>query len=135
MRIAIAFLATLIFSPAWAETAVIGNPSNSDSLSASDVSRIFLGKSKKFPSGAKATPINLPDGDPTRDSFNSTVLKKDAGQLKAYWSKLIFTGKAKPPKNASSSADAKAKVAADANAISYIPADQVDGSVKVLLTF
>lgn len=122
-------------SVAIAETAVIVHPSNADALGKNDISKIFLGKSKKFPSGASVMPVNLDDSDATRVVFDTTILKKDAGQLKAYWAKLVFTGKASPPKKVSSAAEAKSLVAANPNTIAYIPADQVDDSVKAVFTF
>lgn len=122
-------------SVAIAETAVIVHPSNADALGKNDISKIFLGKSKKFPSGASVMPVNLDDSDAARVAFDTTILKKDAGQLKAYWAKLVFTGKASPPKKVSSAAEAKSLVAANPNTIAYIPADQVDDSVKAVFTF
>lgn len=122
-------------SIAIAETAVIVHPSNADALGKNDISKIFLGKSKKFPSGASVMPVNLDDSDAARVAFDTTILKKDAGQLKAYWAKLVFTGKASPPKKVSSAAEAKSLVAANPNTIAYIPADQVDESVKAVFTF
>lgn len=120
---------------ATAETAVIVHPSNADSLDKASISRIFLGKSKKFPGGATVMPVNLSDNDTTRTAFDSSILNKDAGQLKAYWAKLVFTGKASPPKKVGSAAEAKTLVASNPNTIAYIPADQVDDTVKSVFTF
>lgn len=127
-------LLLLMAGQAFAETAVIVHPSNGDSLSEQDVSQLFLGKSKAFPSGSTAVPYNLPEGDAARSAFQSGVLGREDSQLKAYWSKQIFTGKGNPPKELSS-AELKAKVASDPEAIGYIDASQVDDSVKAVLTF
>jgi ABC-type phosphate transport system substrate-binding protein len=124
----------LLAGQALAETAVIVHPSNGDSLSAQDISQLFLGKSKAFPSGSAAVPYNLPEGDAARSAFQSEVLGREDSQLKAYWSKQIFTGKGNPPKELSA-AELKAKVAGDPQAIGYIDAGQVDGSVKAVMTF
>lgn len=117
-----------------AETAVIVNPSTGDNISTDQVSRIFLGKVNTFPSGKAAVPYNLPEGNPAREAFESEVVGRDGSQLKAYWSKLIFTGKGTPPKELDASA-VKQKVANDPNAIGYIDASEVDGSVKVVTRF
>lgn len=127
-------LLLLLTGQALAETAVIVHPSNGDSLSAQDISQLFLGKSKAFPSGSTAVPLNLPEGDAARSAFQSEVLGREDSQLKAYWSKQIFTGKGNPPKELSA-AELKAKVASDPQAIGYIDAGQVDGSVKAVMTF
>ena len=112
-----------------ADVAVIVNPANSEALDANTVSRLFLGKQKGL------TPYNLPEGNAVRDEFDAKVLGKSSSQLKAYWSKLIFTGGGTPPKQLDDAAAVKAKVASDANAIGYIPADAVDSSVKVIKTW
>jgi ABC-type phosphate transport system substrate-binding protein len=117
----------------FAEVAVIVHPSTGfDSLTEDDVSRLFLGKSKSFPSGGQAVPVNQNEGSAARDKFNEAVCKKNASQYKAYWSQLVFTGKGTPPKDAGDDAAVKALVAANPNMIGYVDASAVDASVKVV---
>lgn len=91
-------------------------------------SQFFLGKSSLF------TPVDQADGSAIRNEFYKKVADKDAAQVKALWSKLVFTGKATPPKEYASSADVKKAVAADPKAIGYIDKSAVDDTVKVILT-
>lgn len=117
----------------WAEVAVIVHPSAGfDSLTEDDVSRLFLGKSKSFPNGSAATPVNQNEGSAVRDKFNEGVCKKNASQYKAYWSQLVFTGKGTPPKDVGDDAAVKAAVAANPAMIGYVDASAVDASVKVV---
>ena len=119
-----------------AETAVIVSASNGNSaIDKATIAKIFLGKSKSFPDGSAATPIDQNEGSAARDSFNSAVLGKSASQLKSYWSRLIFTGKGTPPKQSGNDADVKAMVAGNAKLIGYIDASAVDESVKVVHKF
>lgn len=128
-------VAALVASPwAMAETAIVVNPANQDKLGLDVVERIFTGKTKTFPSGAAATPINQPEASPLREAFETTVLKKNASQMKAYWSKLIFTGKGHPPAEMDAAA-VKAKVASDPSAIGYIDASEVNASVREVARF
>lgn len=120
---------------AQAEIAVVVNPGVSDTLDASTISKIFLGKSKRFPSGASATPVNQNEGNAIVDQFNQQVLKRNSSQVKAYWSKLLFTGKGKPPVQLASDADVLQKVASDASAIGYVDAASVNDTVKVIAKF
>lgn len=53
--------------------------------------------------------------------------------MKAYWSQLMFTGKAQRPRKVSGDAAVKSAVAGTPGAIGYISAGAVDGSVKVVL--
>lgn len=118
---------------AFAEVAVIVHPSAGfNSLTEDDISRIFLGKSKSFPGGGQAVPVNQNEGSVARDKFNEAVCKKNASQYKAYWSQLVFTGKGTPPKEAGDDAAVKAQVAANPSAIGYVDASAVDASVKVV---
>ncbi|WP_185233363.1 phosphate ABC transporter substrate-binding protein [Teredinibacter franksiae] len=118
-----------------ADTAVIIHPSNASALDKDTVKKIFLGKTKSFPSGGTAVPINQKDGDATRAGFDQNVLGKSSSQIKAYWSKLVFTGKGTPPKEVENDAEIKALVANNPNIIGYIDATQVDDSVKVVFSF
>ena len=71
---------------------------------------------------------------PLMDEFYKKVLDKEAGQVKALWSKLVFTGKATMPKEVAGSAAVKAAVAANPKAIGYIEKSAVDATVKVVFT-
>lgn len=116
-----------------AEIVVIVHPSLAvTSLSEDDVSRLFLGKSRSFPNGDQAVPVNQIEGSTIRATFNQTVCKKNASQYKAYWSQLVFTGKGTPPKEANDDSSVKALVAFNPNMIGYVDASVVDASVKVV---
>lgn len=120
---------------AQAEVAVVVHPSNGAAgLDAGEVAKLFLGKASKFPGGAQATPIELVEGHASRDEFHTKVTNKDAGQLKSYWSRLVFTGKGQPPRTVAGNADVISAVAADPSAIGYVDSGAVTGDVKVVLT-
>lgn len=133
IRLLAATLTLGMASLVWAEVAVIVHPSAGfDSLTEDDVARLFLGKSKSFPAGAQAVPINQNEGSAARDKFNEAVCKKNASQYKAYWSQLVFTGKGTPPKDAGDDAAVKALIAANPNMIGYVDASAADATVKVV---
>jgi hypothetical protein len=111
-----------------AAVVVIGNTAGADSISASDVKKLFLGKGS-----SSSVPYELEEGNATRSAFHSGVTGKSDAQLKAFWSKQVFTGKGNPPASVSGAAAMKAAVAADANGVGYIDEADVDASVKVIL--
>lgn len=131
----IVMLLSLVTIPCMAEVAVVVHPSNNDALDGGDISKIFLGKAKTFPSGGQAVPINQSVNTGINTEFEEKVLNKSASQLKAYWSKLLFTGKGQPPKDVGAEADVLALVANNPNMIGYMDAAKVDGSVKVVARF
>jgi len=116
----------------FAEVAVIVNTGNSSEISDNDIKRMFLGKNKTFSNGEAVNAINLKSGNVTRSDFEKKVLGKSSSQVKAYWSKLIFSGKAKPLKELASDSEILSQVASTPNAIGYIDASKVDASVKVI---
>jgi len=126
-------LAAVLFSGfANAGVVVVANPSGPDALTKSQVTKLFLGKSKKLPTGARAEVLEQTNGSATRIEFHNAVTGKSEAQLQSYWSRLVFTGKGKAPKALASSAQVKSKVAGSANAIGYIDEADLDGTVKVV---
>ena len=119
----------LIVARAQADIAVVaGARSNAGELSKEQVTDIFLGKSTTF------TAIDQADGGAIQEEFHSRIVGRTSAQIKAYWTKLVFTGKGVPPKKLNSSAEIKKAVEADPNAIGYIDKAAVDSTVKVLLS-
>jgi ABC-type phosphate transport system substrate-binding protein len=133
-RIWVGLVLAAVASAAHADLALIVNPKNpATSLTADQVAQVYLGRSASFPQGGAATPLDHKEGSPQRDEFYAKVADKNPGQVKAYWAKLMFSGKAQPPRELASSAEVKRAVAADASAIGYIEKSALDGSVKSVL--
>lgn len=132
-------LAALVFGlaafGASAQVAVVVNPkSPTAAMTADQVAGIFLGKSSTLPSGATAAAVDQAESAAIRETFYTKVTGKQSAQVKAAWSRLVFSGKGTPPKELASSAEVKKFVAANPDAIGYIEKSAVDGSVKVVLT-
>jgi ABC-type phosphate transport system substrate-binding protein len=106
---------------------VVSAKSTTTTMTPEEISQIYLGKSK-----AKK-PVET-SGSPIRSQFYSKVAGKDEAQVKAIWSKLVFTGKATAPKELPTSADVVKAVAADPEAIGYLEKSAIDSSVKVVYT-
>src|SRR4051812_14500973 len=118
-----------IASPAMAELVIVVNPQNpATRMFPSQAAQFFLGGSVLF------TPIEQAESSAIRAEFYKKVLEKEPAQVQAIWSKLTFTGKAKPPKEYKSSAEVKKAVAETLNAIGYIEKSAVDDSIKVIAT-
>lgn len=112
-----------------AEVVIVVHPSNSiASMTSEQVADLFLGKTNSL------SPIDQSESSGVRSEFYQKVTGKDAAQVKAIWTRLIFTGKATPPKEVAASADVKKAVASDPKAIGYMEKAAVDESVKVVFT-
>ena len=112
--------------------AVVSAKSRVTALNSDQVADIFLGKTNRFPDGTLAVPVDLPEESPAREKFYAEYAGKSPAQVKAHWSKIIFTGRGQPPKQMGSGAEAKKFVADNPNAIAYIDSKLVDNSLRVL---
>jgi len=114
--------------------AVVSSKSSVTVLSKNQVVDIFLGKTSRFPDGEQAVPIDQVEGSTVRDEFYAKFSGKSAAQIKAHWSKIIFTGRGQPPREVPDSGEVRKEVAQNPKAIGYIERNLVDGSVRVLLS-
>jgi len=119
-------VAGLLCGSAHAQVAVVMAPSASP-LSKEQIANIYLGRS------AVLRPLDLPESNATRDIFYQKVTERDPAQIKATWSRIVFSGRGTPPKEVPDAAAVKKAVAADPKSVGYIEKAAVDGSVKVVL--
>lgn len=127
--IVLATTLTMTAVPSWAEVVIVVNAKNTaPQMSSEQASQFFLGKSTSM------TPIDQSEGSAIRGEFYKKLADKEASQVKAIWSKLVFTGKGTLPKEVTSSDAVKKAIAADVNAIGYIEKSSVDSTVKVVAT-
>jgi ABC-type phosphate transport system substrate-binding protein len=112
---------------------VVSANSTVKTLSKGQVTDIFLGRVSRFPDGAQAVPIDQAEGSAVRDQFYAKVVGKSPAQVKAFWSKIIFTGRGQPPKAVPNSIDVKKRIAENPAVIGYIEAQLVDDTVRVVL--
>lgn len=128
-------LKTLLLScsfSVFADVAVIVHPSNTNTIDESFIKKAFTGKVKSFDNGESVIAINQESDTKSVEEFNEKLLNKSASQLKAYWSKQIFTGKGTPPKEVSNDNEVIKLVSTNPNLIGYIDASTVNDSVKVV---
>jgi ABC-type phosphate transport system substrate-binding protein len=114
--------------------AVVSAKSPVTTLSKPQIVDIFLGKARQFPDGRPAVAVDQVEGSPTRDEFYREFSGRSPAQIKAYWSKIIFTGRGQPPPEVVNGRQVKKYIAEHPNAIGYIDDGLVDGSVRVVHT-
>ena len=119
--------ALLVSASAFAQVAVVTGPGGA-AITKDQLANIYLGRSFDL------KPIDLPEGNATREAFYKKATDRDQAQIKAVWSRVVFTGKGQAPAVQGDAAAVKKAVAADPKAIGYIDKAAVDGSVKVVLT-
>jgi ABC-type phosphate transport system substrate-binding protein len=113
--------------------AVVSADSPIDSLSKTQVIDIFLGRRTRFPDGSAAVPIDQAEGSAARDAFYTRFAALSPAQIKAFWSRIIFTGRGQPPRIASTAPEMKKLLLASPSAIGYLDQSLLDSSLKVVL--
>lgn len=137
-RMLLCGLSALLWLPsAWGQSgdlvAVVASGSKAPAkLSTEELSAIFMGSAKSFPNGERAVPIDQKAGSPAYANFYQKALGKNESQMRAYWSRIMFTGKGQPPRDVGDSEAVKKLVAANPNMVGYIEASLVDASVRVI---
>ena len=102
-------------------------------LSSEQVAAIFLGQAGRFPDGLEAVALDQRVGSLERDAFYRQVTGKTPALLKAHWSKMVFTGRGQPPREAPDAAGVRRMVAANPSMIGYIDRAALDASVRPVL--
>lgn len=126
-------LACLFAGQVQASVAVIIHPDNPNTLDERQLRNIYLGKSRTFPDGRDVTLLDLQPGETARDVFIQNVLRRSEANLSAYWARMLFSARGRPPQELAGVSAVKQKVSSDPSAIGYINADDVDDSVRVLM--
>ena len=108
---------------------VIGHPDfRVKSIDGEEIRRLFLGKSRTLPNGARA---ELASYGPEASFFNERVLDLSDAQVATVWSRLRFSGRTPPPQVFDSAEAVVAFVADTPNAIAYVPANVARDGVRV----
>jgi ABC-type phosphate transport system substrate-binding protein len=112
---------------------IVSSKSPVNSLRQEQVADIFLGQVASLPGVSEVVAVDQVLGSPERDEFYSKVTSKTRPLVKAYWTKMIFTGRGQPPKEVASSAAIRKMVADNPGLIGYIDKSALDPSVKAVL--
>jgi ABC-type phosphate transport system substrate-binding protein len=101
-------------------------------LSAGDIADLYLGRLTRLPDGTVAVPLDQTEGSPTREQFYREFTGKSPAQVKALWSKLIFTGRGRPPRALASDAEVLRALRENPDAIGYVRRSSVDATARIL---
>jgi ABC-type phosphate transport system substrate-binding protein len=112
---------------------IVSAKSPVSALRQDQVADIFLGRTGHFPDGGEAVAIDQGLASPLRNEFYARVAAKSPTVLKVYWSKMIFTGRGKPPRELPNSATVRQQVADNPALIGYIERALLDASVRPVL--
>lgn len=118
-----------------AGVAVIVHPaSQATSIDLETTRRIWLGKELRLPSTGPLVPIEVAEGSRIRGFYLEKILNKSPEELRKYWARLMFTGKATPPQAVGLDPEVVNLVAKEKNAIGIVEKSFVTKDVKVIGT-
>ncbi|WP_374486666.1 hypothetical protein [Zoogloea sp.] len=95
---------------------------------------LYLGNTTTLADGTPVKLIDLPNGM-LRDDFYLKLTGKNPAQIRAYWSRQVFTGRALPPREAGSVAEARQWLTDIPNLIGYLERSDVPAGARILLRF
>ncbi|MBV1882102.1 MAG: hypothetical protein KUG82_10730 [Pseudomonadales bacterium] len=116
-----------------ADIAIIVHPDNIvDEVDTENLMRLYLGKRSQI-AGVEFIPVDQTAYQPIREDFYKKVVNKSLAQAKAYWSRMVFSGKGAPPTSLEGAIEMKEWVSKTPLGVGYIDTREVDDSVKVVL--
>lgn len=122
--IAAVFLLVAASATGRAELVIIVNPESGVSeMSRREVVNIYMGRFQALPSGITAFPVDL---EPSKAEFYEALVERTLAQINSYWARLVFSGKASPPRPVPTAADVLDVVANNRGAIGYLERSDVD---------
>ncbi len=115
-----------LIATAQAELVVIAHPEGPVELSQNELRDLYLGRSDHW------QVLELADGHPLRQAFHQQVTRRNEAQLRAHWSRLVFTGRGTPPRQLNDPQAILGEVARAPNVIGYVEADAVTDEVRII---
>ncbi len=102
-------------------------------LNQSDLVAIYTGRTRAFPNGDAATPLDQKRDGAARADFYQSLTGMDIARINSYWARLHFTGQVRPPQTAEDDAAMAQRVRNDPSAIGYLTREPQDSSLRVLM--
>jgi ABC-type phosphate transport system substrate-binding protein len=129
------FIATSVSSAPTVPVAghvVIVHPSNPiASVSAAELSRMFLKQSTAWPNGWPVLPVDQLGTSAVRESFSQRVLGRSARSVKSHWKQQIFSGRGVPPPERANDGEVLRFVLSNRGAVGYVTAGAA-GTAKII---
>lgn len=123
----------LMLGAAHAEVVVVVSTENPiESLARAELEDIYLGRMNSFPNGQSVVPVDQRQSSPAHDVFYSRYLERTPAQIKAHWSKLIFSGRGQPPRTFADDTAVAKFVSGNDHAIGYLASERVDEGLRVV---
>lgn len=119
--------------PAHGETVLVSARNSAISnISREEAEQLYLGRLNALRDGTPVRLLDLPAG-PIRNAFYQQLTGKNPTQTRAYWSRIVFTGRARPPREVAGPEQLLAALKQDPNLIGYLHVYELSPDLRILL--
>ena len=94
-----------------------------------------MGRFNKFPNGDAVTPVDFTSSSEDRALFYELLVGQSERKINAYWSRLLFSGRATPPQKATSLNEVVSIIQKDTSALAYLRESNVQKGMKIVYEF
>lgn len=101
-------------------------------ISREEAEQLYLGRLSALRDGTPVRLLDLAPG-PSRNAFYQRLIGKNPTQTRAYWSRIVFTGRARPPREVAGPEELRNALNQDPNLIGYLPVGELAPDLRVLL--
>lgn len=116
-----------------AEVVVIANKDNQMKvLTKKQVIDIYMGRTSLFPNGEAVVPLDQDADSSIRKLFYQNLVNKTVSEINAYWARLLFSGRATPPRAVESVTSVINIIKNNKSAIGYIQLKDLTDDVHVI---
>ena len=92
------------------------------SMTRAQLSAVYMKRTRSWADGTEIVPVDHPQLSPLRERFSRAVHGKSVAYVTRYWQRLIFSGRAVPPRELRSDAAVLELVRRNAEAVGYVDA-------------
>ncbi|MCW8109514.1 hypothetical protein OPS25_13470 [Alteromonas ponticola] len=114
---------------------VVHKDNPTEHLTRSQLIDLYMGKYVAFPDGSKAQPLDIDNDETTKEQFYQALVGMPLNRVNAYWSRVKFSGRARPPVVQQDQQAVLAYIESTGSAIAYIHKNNLTDKVKVVYRF
>lgn len=111
---------------------VVNAGSGVERMSREEVINLFMGRTRKLPTGLTALRVDQTGSSPDRAHFYRALVGKELSEINAYWARLLFSGQASPPRQLNNEGEVLEFLRRHRGAIGYVDRRHVDRRLRVV---
>ena len=112
---------------------VVPSSSSVNALSKAEVIDLFMGRFSETNEGEALVPLDYKSEMDLKGDFYQTLVNRSLRQVNSYWSRLLFSGRAKAPVQVASIENLDDLFRDNRNYVAYVPMNAVSKEMKIVL--